>query len=214
MIAEAAISRRDRWLALGLLLAALALVVLLLVYPLWLRPLWQQSQRIDTLQQRRARANAELAQAPQVQAALQELREQLAARPGFLPEASAELATAGLIQRLEQGVQQVSPGNRSCTISNRSPLAVPVDNRIAYARVAVQARLRCGMPETAALLHALEGGVPRLFVENLTIIGPQAMGDSLQADGGGGLDVNFDLYGYLAPSVPAGAAAAEVADGR
>ncbi|MDO5505311.1 MAG: type II secretion system protein GspM [Pseudoxanthomonas suwonensis] len=200
MAAEPQPTARERWLALGLLLGLLALLWLSLVHPLWVRPLLEQSRRIDALQQRQARANAELAQAPRVQQALGEVRASLATRPGFLPEASAELATAGLIQRMEELVQQVSPGNRSCTISNRSPLALPADNRTAYPRVAVQLRLRCGMPETAALLHALEGGVPRLFVENLTIIGPQALGEAVQADGGGGLDVNFDLYGYLAPA--------------
>ncbi|MGJ7901813.1 helix-turn-helix domain-containing protein, partial [Lysobacter sp. 1R34A] len=35
-----------------------------------------------------------------------------ASRPGFLPEATAELATAGLVQRLETVVLEASPGNR------------------------------------------------------------------------------------------------------
>lgn len=197
---EAPVSLREQALAVGLLLLVLGLLYGLLVHPLWVRPLADEAKRIDALQQRQARAQAQIAQAPQVQAALEDTLAALAMRPGFLPETSAELATAGMIGRLESLVQQVSPGNRSCTISNRSPLSVPVDPAVNFARVAVQVRLRCGMAETAALLHALEGGVPRVFVENLNIVSPQSGGtDMVLADGGGGLDVSFDLHGYLAP---------------
>lgn len=194
------VSVRERWWALGLLLGLLALLYLLLVHPLWTRPLLVQNARIASLQEREARARAQVAQAPQVALALQQAQQALAGRPGFLPEASVELATAGLIQRLESVVLQASPGNRSCTISNRSPLAAAANPGERFARVAVQVRLRCGMPETAAVLHALEGGVPRLFVENLNILTAQYGGSG---EGGGGLDVSFDLYGYL--STPAAA---------
>ena len=53
-------------------------------------------------------------------------------------------------------------GNRSCAITNRSPLAEPGRER--FARVVVQVRLNCGSPELAAVLHSLESGAPRLFV--------------------------------------------------
>ena len=52
-----------------------------------------------------------------------------------------------------------SPGNRSCTISNRTPLT---DNRrdAEFVRVAMQVRLRCGVAELATVLHSLETGSP------------------------------------------------------
>lgn len=194
---ETAVTARDRWLALGLLLGALALVYLVLVHPLWTRPMLAEQARIEALREREARASAALEQAPQVQLALEQARTELVARPGFLPQASTELATADLIQRLEALVEQVSPGNRSCAITNRSPLALPPGTEPSrFPRVAVQVRLRCGMPETAAVLHALEGGSPRVFVENLSIVGPQA--SMVNVSEAGGLDVSFDLYGYLA----------------
>ena len=87
---------------------------------------------------------------------------------GFLPEASAELATAALVQRLETIVSQASPGNRSCAITNRSPMSEPRRDR--FARVVVQVRLRCGTPELAAVLHSIESGTPRLFVGNLNVL--------------------------------------------
>lgn len=192
------VSDRDRWLALGLLLAALALAYLVLVHPWWTVPMLAENARIDTLQQRELRARMQLSQAAQVRQALARARAQLARSPGFVSESSAELATAGLIKRLETVVGEASPGNRACAISNRSPLNEPSGER--YVRVSVQVRLRCGVPETAAVLHALESGTPRLFVDNLNVLAQRyfAMADQAQGQSGG-LDVSFDLYGYLRP---------------
>ncbi|HYM86493.1 MAG TPA: GspMb/PilO family protein, partial [Pseudoxanthomonas sp.] len=73
-----------------------------------------------------------------------------------------------------------------------------------------QVRLRCGTPELGAVLHALETGTPRLFVDNLNVLAQRyAYVSALPGGSGGGLDVSFDLYGYLRP-VP-GAAPANAA---
>lgn len=197
---------RDRWLALGLFLAALALAYLVLVHPWWTVPMLDAGERLQTLQERELRQRMQLQQAPLVSKRLQQLQTQQASLPGFLPESSAELATANLVQRLEAVVAQASPGNRSCAISNRSPLSEPRRER--YARVVVQVRMRCGNPELAAVLHALESGAPRLFVGNLNILSSRGyfLPGNTQPGGDGGLDVSFDLSGYLRP----GAAPAEV----
>ena len=197
---------RDRWLALGLLLAALVLAYAVLVHPWWTVPMGVVNERIETLRERDLRLRMEIAQAPQVSARLAQVRQQQAGVPGFLPESSTELATAGLVQRLETVVGQASPGNRSCAITNRSPLAEPGRER--YARVVVQVRLRCGSPELAVVLHSLESGAPRLFVDNLNILAQRNFFGPGGSGGGsrdGGLDVSFDLYGYLRPdaTVPA-----------
>ncbi|WP_411832999.1 type II secretion system protein GspM [Pseudoxanthomonas mexicana] len=208
-----AVTDRDRWLALGLLLAVLALAYMALVHPWWSVPLAEANARIDELRERDQRVRAQLRRAPQVEAQLQQALAQQAQRPGFLPEATVELATAGLVQRLEAVVREASPGNRSCAISNQSPLSLPGGDP--YPRVAVQVRLRCGMPELTSMLHALETGRPRLFIENLNLL-TQVYAYNSQETGGGGLDVSFDLYGYLkpaaAPPAPAAGAAAGGAD--
>ena len=58
----------------------------------------------------------------------------------------------------------------------------------------------------AAVLHALESGSPRLFVDNLNIL---AQTFNLRAPGAedqnAGLNVSFDLYGYLKPAAQAAA---------
>ena len=95
-----AITDRDRWLALALLLGALLLGYLLLVHPWWTVPMQETGRRVAELRERELRIRTQLQQAPQVQRELAAALEQQAQRPGFLPEATVELATAGLVQRL------------------------------------------------------------------------------------------------------------------
>ena len=199
------VSTRDRWLALGLLLGALALAYLLLVHPWFTQPMRALGSRIDTLQERELRIRRELEQAPQVRAAIEQAREAMAATPGFMPQASVELATAALVQRLEQAVVEASPGNRSCAISNRSPMTGGRAER--YPRATVQVRLRCGNPELAAVLHSLETGTPRLFVDNLNILSQRHTVAAGTVSGG--IDVSFDLSGYVLPAPGAAPAAAQ-----
>ena len=191
-------AKRDRWLALGLLLAALALAYLILVHPWWTAPMLDLQQRIDALQQRDLRVRMQLRQQPQIQRRLEEAVRLTSSRPGFLLEASAELATSGLVQRLETVVAEASPGNRSCAITNRTPLTETSEDR--FRRIVVQVRMRCGSPELSAVLHSLESGSPRLFIEELNVLAQRNF--YLPGQGGpqqGGLDVSFNLYGYLRP---------------
>ena len=46
----------------------------------------------------------------------------------------------------------------------------------------------------------IEGGTPRLFVGNLNVLGQRVFFTPGQTGMQGGLDVSFDLYGYLPPS--------------
>lgn len=199
---RSAISDRERWLALGLLALALAVAYLVLVHPWWTRPMLELGDRIDALQQRDLRARMALSQQPLVVEQLQAQREQAARVPGFMAEASPERATAALVQRLETAVADASPGNRSCAIINRSPMTDAGQQR--FPRAVVRARLRCGGPELAAVLHALESGSPRLFVDNLNLLANQYFPDPEAAEQGVGLDVTFDLIGYVRPSLAGG----------
>ena len=193
-----AIPDRERWLALGMLAALLALAYLVLLHPWWTAPMLTLNERIADLQKRDLRARMELQQAPDVRKRLEAVQAQAARIPGFMPERTPELATSALVQRLETAVAQASPGNRSCAITNRSPLTEPRQQR--FPRVVVQVRLRCGSPELAAVLHSLESGSPRLFIEDLNLLAPRNF--YLAGQGGpqqGGLDISFNLYGYLRP---------------
>jgi general secretion pathway protein M len=135
----------------------------------------------------------ESAQRPQLEARLAQVRNFEAGNPGFLPEANRELASAGLVQRLQQVVASASPNPNACQISAQTPTDMP--SKEPFPRVMVQVRLRCGMSELGAVLHALESGSPQLFIDNLDLLSRRsylAVGND-----NGGLDVSFDLYGYL-----------------
>jgi len=138
----------------------------------------------------------QLQQQPQIERRLQQALALTSRRPGFLLESSAELATSGLVQRLQNVVAEASPGNRSCAISTQSPLTETSDDR--FRRIVVQVRLRCGVPELLAVLHALESDSPRLFIENLDVLAQRNFFLAGQAGTQqGGIDVSFNLYGYL-----------------
>ena len=212
------VTDRDRWLALGLLALVLLLAYLLLLHSWWTVPMLDTQGRIHALQERELRQRMQLRQAPDVARQLVQVRAAEARRPGFLAEGTTELATASLVQRLESVVVQASPGNRSCAITNRSPLSDDTASKARFRKVTVQVRLRCGTPELAAVLHALEAGTPRLFVDNLNILAQRYFFVPGQENSqSGGLDVSFDLYGYLRPapaSAPGPRPAQAVTDAR
>lgn len=193
-------ARRDRWLALALLLAVLGLAYLLLVHPWFTQPLREIDADVAALRERESRVQAQLQQKPQIEQRLRATREALQQRPGFLREATAEAAAAALGAKLQDAVAMASLGNRSCTISNRTPLT---DNRrdAEFVRVAMQVRLRCGVAELATVLHSLETGSPRLFVDNLNLIAQRFQQSPNES--GLGLDVSFELAGYLLPGAAA-----------
>ena len=62
-----AVTDRDRWLALALLLAALLVGYFVLVHPWWTVPMQDVGARVDELRDRELRIRTQLQQAPQVQ---------------------------------------------------------------------------------------------------------------------------------------------------
>jgi general secretion pathway protein M len=190
----------QRWRLLGGLLLALAIAYLVLVHWWFTAPMLAMGQQIEDMRDQEQALRVEVAQRAQLQAKLAQVRQFEAANPGFLPEGSRELASAGLVQRLQQVVSAASPNPNACQITAQTPTDMPSPDP--FARVMVQVRLRCGMTELAAVLHALESGSPQLFIDNLDMLSRR----SYLAPGGdaaGGLDVSFDLYGYL-KSAPGG----------
>ncbi|MDX2300730.1 MAG: type II secretion system protein GspM [Xanthomonadaceae bacterium] len=192
--------RMDRWRALGYLLLVLAVSYGILLHWSWTLPQIQLRQQLIELRDQEQRLRMHALQGPEVEQRLSQVQAFEADNPGFLPENSAELATAGLVQRLERVVESASPSRESCQLTGRTPFSARSKER--FARVAIQVRLRCGMSELATVLSQLESGSPELFVDRLAIMTRRsALIAGAQASA---LDVSFDLYGYL--RVPAGKA--------
>jgi general secretion pathway protein M len=196
-------AERSRPYAIGLLLLALAAAYGIGLHWWWTAPMLSMGQQMDDLREQELRFRMLAQQRPAIEQRLAAVRRIEAENPAFLPEASVELAQAGLTQRIESEVGTVSPDHSSCNISQRTPTASSVPER--YQRVVVQVRLLCGMSEFSALLHALEGGRPQLFVANLNIISRVGfVTQSGTPDNSTPLDIAFDLYGYLRPGVGVG----------
>ncbi|HEX5754795.1 MAG TPA: type II secretion system protein GspM [Arenimonas sp.] len=177
---------------LGLLLAALAAYGLLLHW-WWTAPMLDMGEEITSLQREALELRMESAQREQLRAELSRLSELAQTQGGFLSEANKELASAALVQRLESVVTASVTGQR-CKVTARTPIESTAKEP--FTRVAIQVRLQCGMSELAAVLHALEGGSPQLFIDNLDVLSRRAYLGAGEA-ASGALDVSFDLYGYL-----------------
>jgi general secretion pathway protein M len=192
-------SSAERTRVLGGLLLALAIAYIVLVHWWFTAPMLQLGDDIGGLRDEERQLQAEVRQGPEIERRLALVRQFEAGNPGFLPEASRELASAGLVQRLQQVVASASPNPNACQITAQTPTDSPSQDR--YQRVLVQVRLRCGMSELAGVMHALEGGSPQLFIDNLDLLSRRSY--LLNAgDNGAGVDVSFDLYGYLRAPPP------------
>ena len=188
-----------RPIAIGLLVLALAIFYGAGLHWWWTAPMLAMGDHIEELRQEELQSRMTIAQKPAIEKRLDEVRKLEAANPGFLSEASVELAQADLTQRIESQIAEVSPDHSACTIVQRTPTPwAGAAER--YQRVVVQVRLLCGMNEFAALLHAFEGGRPQLFVDNLNIISQHTfVADNDATDTSQPLNISFDLYGYLRP---------------
>lgn len=186
---------RDRWAALGLLVLALVIGYLVTVHWWWTVPQQQLRTELLDLRDQELRLRMHAGQVEQVQQRLAALREMQAGDPGFLSEPSQQLATAGLVQQLESVVRGVGSSDR-CQLAGTTPVQSRVQER--YPRVVVQVRLRCGMEELAGVLGRLEAGRPELFIDNLVVRSLRvAQRRGVDTSREAGLDVSFELYGYL-----------------
>lgn len=183
----------DRWRILAGVALALFVVYLVTVHWWFTAPMLEMGSQVSALRDEEQTLRLQIAQRSELQGRLAQVRQFETANPGFLPESTRELASAGLVQRLQQVVANASPNPNACQITAQTPSDMPTQEP--YPRVMVQVRLRCGTGELAAVLHALESGSPQLFIDNLDMLSRRSylatVGDT------GGLDVSFDLYGYL-----------------
>jgi general secretion pathway protein M len=182
----------ERWRAIGAALAVLLVAYLVLLHWWFTAPMLRMGDEIEDMRAQELSLRTEAAQRPQLEARLAQVRSFEAGNPGFLPEETKELASAGLLQRLQQVVASASPNTNACQITSQTPTDMP--SKEPFPRVMVHVTLRCGMTELGIVLHALESGSPQLFIDNLDMLSRRTY---LSTDTGGAIDVTMDLYGYL-----------------
>jgi general secretion pathway protein M len=214
-MAVASEPRHGRLLAIVLLLIALLLVYLVFVHWTLVAPHLQLRTQVIELREQEQRLRASAAQRSAIEARLGEVRAFEAQNPGFLEEPSFDLATAGLMQRLESEVAALNAPPGRCQVVNKQPFKPREEER--FERVVVKVRMRCEIAEFSRVLHALEGGSPQLFVDALSIVARRPTYTPRNRPAPQGyLDISFDLYGYLrgAPSASPARTAAVAAPAR
>ena len=184
----------DRWRILAGVVLALLVVYLVTVHWWFTAPMLEMGAQATALRDEEQTLRLQIAQRAELQARLAQVRQFETHNPGFLPEATRELASAGLVQRLQQVVASANPKPNACQITAQTPTDMP--SQEPYPRVMVQVRLRCGTGELAAVFYAHESGSPQWFLDNLDMLSRDSYLATPGA-GGGSLDVSFDLYGYL-----------------
>jgi general secretion pathway protein M len=188
----------ERWRALGATLAVVLLAYLVLLHWWFTAPMLGMGSEIEDMRAQELTLRTEAAQRPKLEQRLAQVRAFEAGNPGFLPEENKELASAGLVQKLQQVVAAASPNPNACQITTQTPTDMP--SKEPFPRVMVHVTLRCGMRELGAVLHSLEGGSPQLFIENLDLLSRRSYLVAGTNESGGMIDVTFDLYGYLKSS--------------
>ncbi|MCK7594580.1 type II secretion system protein GspM [Pseudomarimonas salicorniae] len=131
----------------------------------------------------------------ELQRELEEVRRFEASNPEFLPEANFDLAASAIIQRLQALVDEQGAG-QECTLISRSPFRSSIEEP--FQRVTIKVRIRCSLDHLAPVVHGLEAGSPRLFINEFSVINRAGIYSRRpQAQTQGLIDANFDVYGFL-----------------
>lgn len=184
---------RGRWVALGLLVAALGLVYLVAFHWFVLAHAGY-NDRLETLRDQLTRYRSAAAQRPELEQQLQRVQRYQQTNDYFLRQTTQGQAAAQLTNRLKQVVSSNARTDDSCQVLSTQPQ--PVREPEQFERVTVEVRLRCDIDDLAAVLHEVENGVPLVFMDDVSIYQQR-----IRARGGGYrdvfLDVRFKMYGYL-----------------
>ncbi len=189
--------RESRIAAIILLLLAGLLAYVVLVHWWLVAPLDRVDDEMAQLRDTHSRYAAAIAEKPALQQRLAALGAGQATSDAFLAAADPNNAAADLMQQVVDVVARSAQGGR-CLVSQKMPLPTPpTPAGEPYRKAAVSISLSCDIEPLAAVLQALEQGMPYLFVDDLSIYrNPVAA----QREQSAPLEVQFTLSGYVRPS--------------
>ena len=179
----------SRALALALLMGICAIVYAVLIEPLWSRhQIFRQSriQSAELLAKYQRIGGAVEA----LEADLAELQDAQASQAGYLPGESSSLAAAELQNYVKNIV-------RSAGEELRSTQVLPVHEEAGVTRVAIRVQLPIRIQGLQQVLHALESGMPFVFIDNIDVRRRRVSRQQVESDEAVYLDVRFDIIGYV-----------------
>jgi general secretion pathway protein M len=190
-------ARNSRFLALVLLLIAVIAVYLVGVHWWFVAPHLAIAEQMSDLQEQEHRFSQMVAQRPQIERRLAEVRAFEQNNQAFLTDADTNSAFSDIVQRLKQVIATHAGESTSCQIVSTSPFKNP-DEEL-YQRASAQVRMRCGMERFAAIVYDLESGNPYLFIDRMTVY--KQIGGYTPPGGKkpptSALEIQFNLSGYL-----------------
>lgn len=194
-------ARDSRISAIGLLILALVIAYFALLHWWFVAPLQQIRRDMVDLRDTHSRFAAAIAEKPALQQRIAALGAGQAASNAFLAEDDPNTAAADLMQRVVDVVSTSTQGG-SCVVSQKIPIPnPPATPGEPYRKAAVSINLSCDVESLAEVLHALEQGVPYVFIDDLSIYrNPVAAQQNHAAP----LEVQFTLSGYVRPARNAG----------
>jgi general secretion pathway protein M len=183
----AAEPRRSRQLAIGLLLLVVIAATLLLAGPAWYL-YTRYDQELADRQDKLARYNQIVATRAQVVRQLEAMRAK-DARRFFLRSGASALSLAEAQEAIRTVVE--SSGGRLITMQQ-----LPPKEEGRYRQVSAQVQIAANIHALRRILHTIEGNVPLLFVENLTVKTQVPSNFKPAAGAEPEMFVSFDLHGY------------------
>lgn len=190
-------ARNGRFLAIVLALIVVLLGYLVLVHWWFVAPDLSIAGQMQDLRDQQQRFAGILAQRPQIEKNLAEVRAFEQANQAFLSDADANSAFSDLTQRLKQAISARVKDENKCAIVSNSNFKGGEEET--YERVTIQVRMRCTLEPFASILYDLENGKPYLFVDQMMIYRQQYgyVPPGAKAQPASALDIRFNLSGYL-----------------
>lgn len=198
-------TKQQKWLALALLGLVVVLVFSLIISPLF-SLFWRQGERLEQLEGQLERYQRLAGELEQTEQQLQQLSAETPDDNLYLPEQRPALAQAWLQQHLNRQVAQ--SGGQLVSIQN-----APASSDGPLPEVMLRVHLRSELNELVPLIHAIESGMPALFIEDLVITASPrrararnnrvvARRQSARVREIPSLDVRFNLLGYTKQEAP------------
>ncbi|MCC4264510.1 type II secretion system protein M [Oceanimonas baumannii] len=198
-------AKQQKWLALALLGLVVLLVFSLIISPLF-SLFWRQGERLEQLEGQLERYQRLAGELEQTEQQLQQLSAETPDDNLYLPEQRPALAQAWLQQHLNRQVAQ--SGGQLVSIQN-----APASSDGPLPEVMLRVHLRSELNELVPLIHAIESGMPALFIEDLVITASPrrararnnrvvARRQSARVREIPSLDVRFNLLGYTKQEAP------------
>ncbi len=186
---------RQKPLAYLLLVVVLIVFYYVLIQPHVLRHM-ELNDAIGQMRSSEARYRAAIAQRPELEQRIAQVRQGQRNSDLFLEQQNANLASSELTTRLKEVINTSADNPDNCQVLSQQNVRAPDEEQ--FERVTIKVRMRCEVADLSRVLYQLENGRPYLFVDNVTLyrqVTRRRQGRELVEEKM--LDVRFDLFGYL-----------------